>query len=114
MLPWVYAIARNVRVDNYRRVRRIVVHEVSIDVPPKAAGRNDGLEAALEFDALVARLPEAQREVIVMLKVTGMTVEEVARATSSTVGAVKLKAHRAYESLRALFALRAPQRSGKQ
>jgi len=37
----------------------------------------------------------------VILKATGMTVEEVARATSPTVGTVKLKAHHAYESLRA-------------
>jgi RNA polymerase sigma-70 factor (ECF subfamily) len=114
VLPWVYAIARNVRVDNYRRVRRIVEHEAADDVLPEAAGRNDGLESALDFDALVAQLPDAQREVIVMLKATGMTVEEVARATSSTVGAVKLKAHSAYESLRALLTSRAPRRIGKQ
>jgi hypothetical protein len=37
-----------------------------------------------------------------MLKVSGMSLEEVARATRSTVGAVKQKAHRAYEKLRAL------------
>lgn len=41
-----------------------------------------------------------QRETLVMLKVSGMTLEEVARATSSTVGAVKQRAHRAYERLR--------------
>ena len=35
-----------------------------------------------------------------MLKVSGMSLEEVARATSSTVGAVKQKAHRAYAALR--------------
>ena len=35
-----------------------------------------------------------------MLKVSGMTLEEVARATGGTVGAVKQKAHRAYEKLR--------------
>jgi RNA polymerase sigma-70 factor (ECF subfamily) len=37
-----------------------------------------------------------------MLKVTGMILEEVAGATRSTVGAVKQKAHHAYEKLRAL------------
>jgi RNA polymerase sigma-70 factor (ECF subfamily) len=41
--------------------------------------------------------------VIEMLKVTGMSLEEVARATSSSVGAVKQKAHRAYEKLRDLL-----------
>jgi RNA polymerase sigma-70 factor (ECF subfamily) len=35
-----------------------------------------------------------------MLKVSGMSLEEVAKATSSTIGAVKQKAHRAYETLR--------------
>ena len=35
-----------------------------------------------------------------MLKVSGMSLEEVARATASSVGSVKLKAHRAYEKLR--------------
>jgi RNA polymerase sigma-70 factor (ECF subfamily) len=38
-----------------------------------------------------------------MLKVNGLSIEEVARATSSTVGAVKQKAHRAYERLRNLL-----------
>lgn len=56
--------------------------------------------APLNFDALIAALPESQREVITMLKVEGLSLEEVARATSSTVGAVKQKVHRAYERLR--------------
>jgi RNA polymerase sigma-70 factor (ECF subfamily) len=38
-----------------------------------------------------------------MMKVGGLTLEEVARATSSTVGAVKQKAYRAYERLRQLL-----------
>lgn len=56
--------------------------------------------AEQDFGALIAALPEAQREVLVMLKVSGMSLEEVARATASTVGAVKQKAHRAYVALR--------------
>jgi RNA polymerase sigma-70 factor (ECF subfamily) len=36
------------------------------------------------------------------LKVNELSIEEVARAMSSTVGAVKQKAHRAYERLRKL------------
>ena len=38
-----------------------------------------------------------------MLKVSGMSLEEVARATGTTVGAVKQKAHRAYRKLRDLL-----------
>jgi RNA polymerase sigma-70 factor, ECF subfamily len=103
VLPWVYAIARRVRVDGYRKARRITVHETSMDVLPewpKPAEHQDSLPA---FETLVAALPEAQREVVTMLKSGGLTLEEVARATSSTVGAVKQKAHRAYERLRHLM-----------
>jgi RNA polymerase sigma-70 factor (ECF subfamily) len=50
--------------------------------------------------ALLAPLSEGEREVIEMLKVAGMSLEEVARATSSTVGSVKQKVHRAYKKLR--------------
>jgi RNA polymerase sigma-70 factor (ECF subfamily) len=52
---------------------------------------------------LLETLPDSQREVILMLKVSDMSLEEVARATSSTVGAIKQKAHRAYARLREII-----------
>jgi RNA polymerase sigma-70 factor, ECF subfamily len=103
VLPWIYAIARRVRVDGYRRTRRVTMHETAMDGlidPPAQAQPPDRLPP---FETLVAALPDAQREVITMLKVTGLSLEEVARATSSSVGAVKQKAHRAYQRLRKLL-----------
>jgi RNA polymerase sigma-70 factor (ECF subfamily) len=111
LLPWVYAIAHHVRIDSYRRTRRIAAHETAIDPIPEPAGPN-AVSESIQFESLVAMLPDAQREVITMLKAVGMTVEEVALATSTTVGAVKLKAHRAYERLRAV--LEAPSRVRKK
>ena len=69
-----------------------------MDEAPEVAAAIPG--AADDFEALLAPLPASQREVIEMLKVAGMSLEEVARATSSSVGSVKQKAHRAYENLR--------------
>ena len=103
VLPWVYAIARRVRVDGYRRTRRITLHEIAMDVLPERPVQAKAKNPDPAFDTLVGALPEAQREVVTMLKVGGLTLEEVARATSSTVGAVKQKAHRAYEQLRKLL-----------
>lgn len=101
VLPWFYAIARHVRVDHYRKTVRTAAREQRLEemsqlaVPvPAETGRGDDLEA------LLAPLPESQREVIEMLKVGGMSLEEVARATSSSVGSVKQKVHRAYQKLR--------------
>jgi RNA polymerase sigma-70 factor, ECF subfamily len=107
VLPWIYAIARRVRVDGYRRMRRITLHEIAMDVPPERAAQAEARNPAPAFDTLVAALPDAQREVVTMLKVGGLTLEEVARATSSTSGAVKQKAHRAYERLRTLLQIHA-------
>jgi RNA polymerase sigma-70 factor (ECF subfamily) len=103
VLPWIYAIARRVRVDGYRRTRRITVREIAMEVLPERPAQTEARDQGPTFDTLVAALPESQREVLTMLKVGGLSLEEVARATSSTVGAVKQKAHRAYERLRTLL-----------
>jgi RNA polymerase sigma-70 factor (ECF subfamily) len=95
----VYAIALRVRVDHYRRKRRVNFHEVATgSVPEPRATHSDGTEY-LDLDVLMSRLPRAQREVIAMLKVEGLSLEDIARATSSTAGAVKQKIHRAYRNL---------------
>ena len=110
VLPWIYAIARRVRIDGYRRTRRITLHEIAMEVPPDHPVQAEARNEAPGFDTLVAALPDAQREVLTMLKVGGLSLEEVARATSSTVGAVKQKAHRAYERLRTLLQMQAEDR----
>jgi RNA polymerase sigma-70 factor (ECF subfamily) len=101
VLPWLYAIARHIRVDHYRKAQRTEVREQSLDespdIPQPARSQSSGTP---DLEAILATLPESQREVIAMLKVAGMSLEEVARATKSSVGSVKQKAHRAYERLR--------------
>jgi RNA polymerase sigma-70 factor, ECF subfamily len=99
LLPWAYAIAHRVRIDGYRRRRRLS-REVAVSVLPEPAASSSGKPvAAPAFDELLAALPEGQREIITMLNV-GLSLEDIARATSSTRSAVKQKAHRAYVRLR--------------
>lgn len=101
VLPWLYAIARRVKVDDYRKTKRLRAEETLTDdlvsdspVPEKCDTR---------ISKLLKQLPESQREAILMMKVGGLTLEEVARATGATVGSVKQKVHRGYERLRALM-----------
>ena len=103
VLPWIYAIARRVRVDHYRRNRRVFAHELSVEPLPEPAVRLELLDPPTSFETLVAALPAGEREIVTLLKVSDMSMLEVARATSSTVGAVKQKAHRAYRRLRKLL-----------
>jgi RNA polymerase sigma-70 factor, ECF subfamily len=102
LLPWAYAIARHVRVDHYRKSLRTSAREQRLEevssVP--AAANPPSAHPADDLAALLAPLSESQRELLAMLKVAGMSLEEVARATSSTVGSVKQKVHRAYKKLR--------------
>jgi len=103
VLAWVYAIARRVRIDNYRRRYRIARREVAADVLPEVRAGQGSSQELPSFAELVALLPESQREVLTMLKVGGLSIEEVARATSSTAGSVKQKVHRAYDRLRRML-----------
>jgi RNA polymerase sigma-70 factor, ECF subfamily len=103
LLAWVYAIARRVRIDGYRRRRRIERREAAFESLDNMGSGGRQPHALPSFRELVAPLPENQREILVMLKVNGLSIEEVARATSSTVGSVKQKVHRAYDRLRALL-----------
>src|ERR1700737_1309874 len=103
VLPWIYAIARHVRGDSYRKAQRIETPEKQVDAPPERAMRATAAARGRDLEALLAGLPESQREVVTMLKIAGLTLEEVARATSSSVGSVKQKAHRAYEKLREIL-----------
>jgi RNA polymerase sigma-70 factor (ECF subfamily) len=51
--------------------------------------------------AALATLPEASREVLLLHWWQGLSMAEIAEATGSTAAAVKVRAHRAYDALRA-------------
>jgi RNA polymerase sigma-70 factor, ECF subfamily len=113
VLPWFYAIARRVRIDHYRRASRTVARERRLEEMSQLAATlpREESQAGDDLETLLAPLPESQREVIWMMKVAGMSLEEVARATSCSVGAVKQKVHRAYENLRARVGALGPRKA---
>ncbi|MGB7496897.1 MAG: RNA polymerase sigma factor [Candidatus Acidiferrum sp.] len=99
VLPWFYAIARHTRVDHYRKALRTTAREQRLEEMPTTAAPSSAAQTH-DLESLLAPLSESQRELIEMLKVAGMSLEEVARATSCSVGSVKQKVHRAYKKLR--------------
>ena len=99
--PWLFAIARRTQIDSYRRRSRVSRHELQGEqlperpvAPKELQDFGSGVWKALET------LPKTQREAVLLLKVTGLSLEETARATGITVGAVKQRAHRAFQTLR--------------
>lgn len=119
--PWIFAIARRTFLDDKRRQKRSPVR-LSDDgalpeFQPEPVEGPQGFERLTDEQAKALRdrlqsLPEPQREALVLLKVQGLSTAEAAAITGSTVGAIKLRAHRAYESLRKALGLHPPAPTG--
>jgi RNA polymerase sigma-70 factor (ECF subfamily) len=100
--PWLFAIARNVAADHSRRRwARASWEELTGDLSEHAAGGSPA--PAPDIEGLLTRLPPAQREAFAMLKVDGMTLQDAAGRAGVSVGALKVRAHRAYKTLRKLI-----------
>lgn len=97
---WVFAVARNRRRDAARRARRrpVVVEGDPPEGSVTAAEDGDGDPGLV---AALAALPDDQREVVVLRFVADLSLEDVARLTRRSVGAVKAMQHRAMANLRA-------------
>jgi len=105
VMPWAFAIARRLLVDSIRRGRREVL---SVDGEPDAgASREPGADEvaqarqlARRLEVELSKLPPAQRVAFELVKNEGLSMAEAAQVLGTTVAAVKLRAHRAYEALR--------------
>src|SRR3954470_6830777 len=102
-VPWIYSIAHRTFIDETRRHRRAVVRVGEAEELPEL------VTAAL--DAL-AELPAQQREAVVLTKLDGKSVAEAAEIAGTTVGAMKVRAHRGYEALRRLLGKAPARRRG--
>jgi RNA polymerase sigma-70 factor (ECF subfamily) len=103
--PWAFAISRRLLVDSIRRGRReVLVEEGQPDGGASTDASADELvqarELATRVERVLAGLPQSQRVAFELLKNEGLSVAEAAQVLGTTVAAVKLRAHRAYEALR--------------
>jgi len=118
--PWAFAIARRLFIDAMRGERR---DRCACD--PDAGERLDGCAGDDAADELVharqlARrvqdelesLPEKQRAAFELVKLDGLSLAEAAQVLGTSVGAVKLRVHRAYVALRVVLGDQAAPREG--
>lgn len=100
--PWVLAIVRNIAADyTRRRWSRATWEELVAQLPERLADASNA--AAPGPEILLARLPPDQREAFSMLKLEGLSAEAAAARTGVSVGALSVRAHRAYKALRRLI-----------
>ena len=116
--PWIYSIAHRTFIDAMRKKKRAKVAisrdgELA-DVKADILGRNEEnqhagpdpeqLQKAMEA---LSTLPEKQRQAVVLVKLQGKSLQEAANICGITVGAMKVRAHRGYNSLRKTLVLEA-------
>jgi RNA polymerase sigma-70 factor (ECF subfamily) len=103
--PWAFAIGRRLLVDGIRKGKR----EILVEEPEAQAGASpdptgdqvvQARELASSVEKVLAKLPQTQRTAFELIKGEGLSVAEAAQVLGTTVAAVKLRAHRAYEAIR--------------
>ncbi|HWX44917.1 MAG TPA: sigma-70 family RNA polymerase sigma factor [Solirubrobacteraceae bacterium] len=103
-LGWALRVARNVAVDHIRSERLIPVEEL------RKADRDEADPAigasTRDLNDALAKLPSAQREVLILRHVAGLTPMEIARLTGKSEGSIHGLHHRGRRTLAAELASR--------
>jgi RNA polymerase sigma-70 factor (ECF subfamily) len=103
LTAWVHTIARYKLVDLLRaRSRREALHDpLDDDLAVFAESDADAADARRDLAAVLESVPERQRKIVLMMKVEGASVAEVAAATRMSQSAVKVTVHRTLKALAA-------------
>lgn len=102
VLGWLYTVARRRLVDHLRRqvLRTGTLAELETARVAAVEETEYGPRVAAAIAAAVARLPERQREVVVMALLEGRSFAEIARRVGASEGACKMRFARGLETLR--------------
>jgi len=102
---WVYAIARNVRID---RLRREPAWQELTDEPDNRAAddtpADDAMAAGqiqMRVRAVLNQLPPEQAAVVRLAFIDGLSHAQIAEATGAPLGTVKTRMNLAYQKMRA-------------
>ena len=95
---WIIRVARNVALDHIRATRQIPLAEVRTS---DDGGEQVGFERALCLREALERLPEDQREVLVLRHVAGLSPGEIAERLGKTEASIHGLHHRGRGALRA-------------
>jgi RNA polymerase sigma factor (sigma-70 family) len=100
---WLFSIMHNLRVDQLRRPN-LPTHSIDADdfeVPTRAM-QSDRLELG-DLDSALARLPEEQRTVLLLVAIEEMRYDEVAATLGIPIGTVMSRLSRGRERLRLIL-----------
>lgn len=106
-LPWMYRMAHNACIDHFRRSARDPLlpdqlPEPAVDEPSAVDRLAQGEDVGRLHEAL-QRLPADKREVLILTRFEFKKHAEIAELLDCSVGAVKVRAHRALKQLKEIY-----------
>lgn len=99
MTTFLYPVVKNLSIAARRKRERHISNEAGSD-PIAAPSRPELAQSREELSAVVAALPEGQREVLLMRFVDDMSLAEIGAALRIPEGTVKSRLHNALGTLR--------------
>jgi RNA polymerase sigma-70 factor, ECF subfamily len=103
---WLFRIVANACKDWLKNIRRTHLSYDEDDQPSSLQSPEEEMdrsELRSDLEKALASLPESLREAFVMKHVEGRSYEEMAALLETTVGALKMRVHRAREALQQLL-----------
>lgn len=105
---WLFTILRNTYFSERRKRRREVEdtdgsYAAQLATPPEQPGHMD----MQDFRAVLARLPDDQREALILVGAAGFSYEEAAQISGCPVGTIKSRVNRARVRLAEMLGLAA-------
>jgi RNA polymerase sigma factor (sigma-70 family) len=100
---WMYQIARNARMDSFRKSKPEVEFQPEMVKGERPA---DTVQQAQEAELLhraLMQLPEEKREVLILSRFQELKYDEIAKLMGIEEGTVKVRVHRALQELRGVF-----------
>jgi RNA polymerase sigma-70 factor (ECF subfamily) len=97
---WMLRVARNVAVDHIRSQRLVPVEEVRATDSLGRQAHLPGVGQGSDLREALATLPEAQREVLILRHVVGLSPTEIATRTGKTEGSIHGLHHRGRRALK--------------
>ena len=102
-LPWMYAITRYKVIDYFRRNKKNVYSSISLSTEDELMAFD--IAVATEFgthydlENLCNMLPGKQRDILMLVKLQGLSIEEVEAQTGYSTSDIKVNVHRALKFL---------------
>lgn len=97
--PWLFTVARSVLATFFKKEGRYKEAILLVDDPPREYGEVGSQEVVLSVKEAVNKLTDKQKKAMELTGLEGLSMEDGAKKTGSSVTAFKVMAHRAKKAM---------------